>query len=75
VVLSAALIELKQISPIHFVSVKDMRKAFVDKQVSITTPKGVDEGSEIRVVWTCAASNQRSTVFVVESNMGRFETL
>jgi len=60
-------IDLKQISPIHFVSVKDMRKAFNAGQVSITKPKGFEEGSEIRVLWTCAAAKQRSVVSVVES--------
>jgi hypothetical protein len=59
-------LELRQISPVHFVSVKDMRKAFAAGQVSITQPKGVEEGSEIRVMWTCAAANQRSVVFAVE---------
>ena len=60
-------VDLQQISPIHFVRVKDMRKAFAAEQVSITQPKGVEEGSEIRVMWTCAAANQRSVVFAVES--------
>ncbi|MBP6260956.1 MAG: HEAT repeat domain-containing protein [Chromatiaceae bacterium] len=60
-------VDLKRISPIHFVTVKDMRKAFAAGQVSITQPKGVEEGSEIRVMWTCAAANQRSVVFAVES--------
>lgn len=60
-------VDLKQISPIHFISVRDMRKAFAAGQVSITQPKGVEEGSEIRVMWTCAAANQRSVVFAVES--------
>lgn len=60
-------VDLQQISPIHFVSVNDMRKAFAAGQVSITQPKGVEEGSEIRVMWTCAAANQRSVVFAVES--------
>lgn len=59
-------IDLKQISPIHFVNVREMRKAFSAGQVSITQPKGVEEGSEIRVVWTCAAANQRSVVLAVE---------
>lgn len=40
-------IDLKQISPVHFVSVREMRKAFAAGQVSITQPKGVEEGSEI----------------------------
>ena len=60
-------VDLKQISPVHFISVKDMRKAFADGQVSITQPKGVEEGSEIRVIWTCAVANQRSFVSAVES--------
>ena len=60
-------VDLKQVSPVHFVSVKDMRKAFAAGQVSITQPKGVEEGSEIRVMWTCAAANQRSVVSAVES--------
>lgn len=59
-------IDLKQTSPVHFVNVRDMRNAFVAEQVSITKPKGVEEGSEIRVMWVCAASKQRSTVFAVE---------
>jgi len=59
-------IELKQISPVHFVNVRDMRQAFANGQVSITKPKGVEEGSEIRVMWTCAASNQQSVVSAVE---------
>jgi hypothetical protein len=59
-------IDLKQSSPVHFVSVRDMRQAFAAKQVSITEPKGVEEGSEIRVMWTCAAANQQSVVSGVE---------
>ena len=59
-------LDLKPISPVHFVNVKDMRKAFTEGQVSITQPKGVEEGSEIRVVWTCAGANQRSVVHTVE---------
>jgi hypothetical protein len=58
--------DLKQISPVHFTMIKDMRAAFVGKQVSITKPKGVEEGSEIRVMWTCAIAKQRSEVFAVE---------
>ena len=60
-------VDVKQVSPVHFVSVKDMRKAFAAGQVSITKPKGVEEGSEIRVVWTCAAANRPSVVDTVES--------
>lgn len=59
-------IDLKQISPVHFVSVRDMRQAFAAGLVSITQPKGVEEGSEIRMMWTCAVANQRSVVSAVE---------
>lgn len=55
-------IDLKRISPIQFVRVKDLRDAFAAKRVSITKPKGVEEGSEIRVVWTSAAAKQQSVV-------------
>ncbi len=61
-------VDLKQISPVHFASVKDMRNAFLGKQVVITKPKGVEEGSEIRVMWICAAAKQRSVVLAVEPN-------
>lgn len=61
-------VDLKQISPVHFASVNDMRNAFVGEQVSITKPKGVEEGSEIRVMWICAAARHRSKVFAVEPN-------
>lgn len=59
-------IDLKQISPVHFISVKDMRQSFSVGQVYITKPKGVEEGSEIRLMWTCAAANQQSVVTAVE---------
>ncbi len=56
----------KQISPVHFVCVKEMRKAFAEKQVSTTRPKGVEEGSEIRVAWNCAVASHRSVVAAVD---------
>lgn len=60
-------VDLKQVSPVHFVSVRDMRHAFSTGQVSITKPKGVEEGSEIRVIWTSSAANLKSKVTEVES--------
>lgn len=59
-------IDLKQSSPVHFLSVRDMQHAFAANQVTITQPKGVEEGSEIRVMWKCAAANQHSVVTMVE---------
>jgi hypothetical protein len=55
-------IDLKRISPVQLISVKDLRKAFSQKLVSITKPKGVDEGSEIRVVWNSAVAKRTSVV-------------
>jgi hypothetical protein len=60
-------VDLKRISPIHFISVKELRDAFTAKRVSITKPKGVEEGSEIRVMWTCAVAKQNSTVSEVSA--------
>lgn len=61
-------VDLVPLSPVHFLRVSDLRIAFATEQVSITKPKGVEEGSEIRVVWVCAAAKQRSKVFAVEPN-------
>lgn len=55
-------VEVERISPVHFIKVSDLRDAFAQKSVSITKPKGVEEGSEIRVVWTSAVAKQHSTV-------------
>lgn len=59
-------VDLRQVSPVHFIGVRDMRHAFAAGQVSISQPKGFEEGSEIRVIWRCAAANHRSVVSVVE---------
>jgi len=66
-------IRIKRVSPVHFICVKDLRQAFSDKLVSITKPKGVEEGSEIRVVWTCAVAKQRSQVSEVSEKRLQLE--
>ena len=60
--------DLKRMSPVHFISVKEMRDAFYSDKVKISRPKGVEEGSEIRVLWKCATANQQSVVTAVEAN-------
>jgi HEAT repeat protein len=50
------------VSPIHFIKIADMNKSFDANEVSITKPKGVEEGSEIRVVWPCSYAKQESFV-------------
>jgi HEAT repeat protein len=49
-------------SPIHFVKIEDMQSAFSQGKTQITKPKGVEEGSEIRIIWPCAAANEPSLV-------------
>lgn len=49
-------------SPIHFVKVEDMREAVVKDHVRVTKPKGVEEGSEIRIIWPCVTANDESIV-------------
>jgi len=68
-------IDLKRISPVQFIKVKDLRDAFAQKRVSITKPKGVEEGSEIRVVWTAAIAKQPSTVSEVSAKRIRLTPL
>lgn len=48
------------VSPIHFIKITDMDKSFKANEVSTTKPKGVEEGSEIRVVWPCSFAKQES---------------
>jgi HEAT repeat protein len=45
-----------------FIRVYDMRQAFARKLVRITVPKGVEEGSEIRVIWPSVAANEKAVV-------------
>lgn len=59
-------LDLREVSPVHFISVSELRAAFASKQISITKPKGVEEGSEIRVVWPCAIAQKPSIVETVE---------
>lgn len=52
-------------SPIHFFKVEDMRVAVAKNYVQITKPKGVEEGSEVRIVWPCVTANETSVVVEV----------
>lgn len=59
---SDEIIDWRVASPIHFIRVKDMRAAFAQGLVNITKPKGVEEGSEIRVIWPSVAAKERSVI-------------
>lgn len=49
-------------SPIHFIKVSDLRHAVARRHIQISKPKGVEEGSEIRIIWPCAYANEHSEV-------------
>jgi hypothetical protein len=60
-------VDFEQIPPVHFINVRHLRETFAARQISITRPKGAEEGSEIRVIWPCTGAKQRSSVSAVES--------
>lgn len=55
-------INVTQVSPVHFIRVSDLNDAFIKNKVKMSQPKGVEEGSEIRVIWTSAIANDDSIV-------------
>lgn len=55
-------VNVKQISPVHFITVKDMRYAFKKENITISKPKGFEEGSEIRVIWPSAFARYKSRI-------------
>lgn len=63
-----SLVDWTVSSPIHFISISDMREAVQNNRITTTTPKGVEEGSEIRMIWPCTATKEESTVQEVSDN-------
>jgi hypothetical protein len=55
-------VEWQPASPIHFIKVSDMREAVTRRHIQISKPKGVEEGSEIRMIWPCAIANEESWI-------------
>jgi len=66
-------IDWESASPIHFVKVSDMRKAVADKLIKITKPKGVEEGSEIRMIWPTVAANETSVVTEINERIMKLQ--
>ena len=64
---SDVIVDWQTSSPIHFIRVDDMRTAFAHGAVKITEPKGIEEGSEIRVIWPSVVANDKSVVIEVTS--------
>lgn len=59
-------LDVHRTSPVSFIRVSDLRSAFTSGRTALTSPKGVEEGSEIRVLWPCAVANEKSSVLVVD---------
>jgi len=72
---SASIVDWRQASPVHFIRVGDLRAAFKKKRVKITKPKGVEEGSEIRVIWPSRAAALKSKVLEVSSKSLKLEAI
>lgn len=72
---SASIVDWRQASPVHFIRVGDLAAAFKKKRVKITKPKGVEEGSEIRVIWPSRAAALRSKVLEVSAKSLKLEAL
>jgi len=55
-------IDWEAVSPIHFIKIADMRDAAAKRHIQISKPKGVEEGSEIRMIWPCAHAHEPAVV-------------
>jgi hypothetical protein len=61
-------------SPIHFIKIADMRNVVASNQVRISKPKGVEEGSEIRMIWPGAIANEESIVIEVNEKSVKLQS-
>lgn len=55
-------VDVVQVSPVHFIKVSDLNDAFIENKVKLSQPKGVEEGSEVRLIWASATANVDSVV-------------
>ncbi len=62
------------ISPIHFIKISAMRDAVAKRQVQITKPKGVEEGSEIRMIWPSAHAHEQALVTEISEKNIKLQT-
>jgi hypothetical protein len=58
---------------IQFVSVGELRKAFEEKRVILTKPKGAEEGFEVRVTWPCAVASSDGRISCVSGDRIQFQ--
>lgn len=55
-------------SPVQFISVKELRQSFLRNEVVTEKPKGVQEGSEIRITWLSCVAGQVLTISNIAEN-------
>ena len=66
-------VDWKPASPIHFVKISDMRQAVTDELIKVSKPKGVEEGSEIRMIWPTVAASESSVVAEINERSMRLQ--
>lgn len=57
---------------IQFTPVGELRRAFEEKHVILTKPKGAEEGFEVRVTWPCAVASSDGVVSEVSAKRIQF---
>lgn len=72
---SASIVDWRAASPVHFIRVGDLAAAFKKKRIKVTKPKGVEEGSEIRVIWPSRAAALKSKVIEVTATSLKLEAI
>lgn len=58
---------------IQFTTVSELRKAFVEKRVVLTKPKGAQEGFELRVTWPSVVASSDGVVSAVSESRIQFK--
>lgn len=58
---------------VQFTSVGDLRKAFDEKRVMLTKPKGAQEGFELRVTWPSVVASSDGVVSAVSASRIQFK--
>jgi hypothetical protein len=67
-------VDWEVVSPIHFIKVADMQEAVTNGYIQVSRPKGVEEGSEIRMIWPSATANEESLVIEVSDKIIKLQS-
>jgi len=66
-------IDWEAVSPVQYVSVSDLRRAFRSRRVEQEKPKGAQEGFEIRVRWPAVTASSDGTVTGISPSRLQFQ--